>query len=113
MNIPRHYKHQNILQADRYNFHWFVSEQNLIKFNQPSGDIEFTLSGQNACIKLPGAGSTITTFKLYGGMGYLDVDLAHWTKSTETINNITYQVWTKNDPYILNTSHKINFKLKL
>jgi hypothetical protein len=85
----------------------------LVRFNESSGDIEFTLTGQNACIKLPGSNSVLNSFKLDGGMGYLDVDLTSWEKSTETINGIVYQVWTKQDPYVTNVSHKINFKLEL
>lgn len=90
-----------------------VTEQTLIKFNQNSGDITITLSGTGACIKLPGERSTINSFKADGGMGFLDVDLNGWNKTIETINNISYQVWTKSDSYSSNIPHKINFKLQL
>lgn len=88
-------------------------EQTLIKFNQNSGDINITLSGENACIKLPGENSTINSFKADGGMGFLDVDLDGWIKTIENINGISYQVWTKSDSYSSNIPHKINFKLQL
>lgn len=90
-----------------------VLEQVLVKFGQDSGDLEFTLSGQNACIKLPGSNTIINSFKADGGMGYLDIDMDGWINSQETINGITYQVWTKQDNYESNISHKINFKLEL
>lgn len=90
-----------------------VLEQVLVKFGQASGDLEFTLSGQNACIKLPGSNTIINSFKADGGMGYLDIDMDGWINSQETINGITYQVWTKQDNYESNISHKINFKLEL
>ena len=66
-----------------------------------------------AVIKLPGANTTIISFKSNGGMGYLDVDLNGWTESTETLNGITYKVWTKQDSYVSNIPHRINFKLEL
>jgi hypothetical protein len=88
-------------------------EQTLIKFNQNSGDMSITLSGENACIKLPGENSTINSFKADGGMGFLDVDLNGWIKTIENINGISYQVWTKSDSYSSNIPHKINFKLQL
>lgn len=90
-----------------------VLEQILVKFGQDSGDLEFTLFGQNACIKLPGSNTIINSFKADGGMGYLDIDMDGWINSQETINGITYQVWTKQDNYESNISHKINFKLEL
>ena len=90
-----------------------VLEQVLVKFGQASGDLEFTLSGQNACIKLPGSNTIINSFKADGGMGYLDIDMDGWINSQQTINGITYQVWTKQDNYESNISHKINFKLEL
>lgn len=98
---------------------WYIgninsnSEQILVPFGQSSGELEFTLSGQDAYVKLPGSNTIINSFKADGGMGYLDIDMNGWINSQETINGITYQVWTKQDNYESNISHKINFKLEL
>lgn len=93
---------------------WYVgnSKQNLIKFNIQSGLQEFSVSGK-AVIKLPGANTELTSFKVNGGLGYLDIDLNGWSESTETINGIMYKTWTKNDEYPSVLPHQINFKLKL
>lgn len=93
---------------------WYVgnSKQNLIKFDVQSGLQEFSVSGK-AVIKLPGANTELTSFKVNGGLGYLDIDLNGWSESTETINGITYKTWTKNDEYPSVLPHQINFKLKL
>ena len=37
--------------------------------------------------------------------------MSGWTKTTEQINNYTYQVWTKNDAYTSELPHKIQFTL--
>ena len=87
-----------------------VSKQTLVAFNQDSGVRTISLSGI-AVIKLPGSKSTLTSFKVDGGLGYLDVDLTGWTESTEQINGFTYKVWTKNDSYASVLPHQIQFKL--
>ena len=87
-----------------------VSKQALVAFNQDSGVRTISLSG-TAVIKLPGSKSTLTSFKVDGGLGYLDVDLTGWTESTEQINGFTYKVWTKNDSYASVLPHQIQFKL--
>lgn len=87
-----------------------IVEQSLIAFNTSSGDIEIPLSGK-ATIKLPGSNTTLNSFKVDGGLGYLDVDLTSWTETTEVINNYTYKVWTKSDEYASILPHKINFTL--
>ena len=89
-----------------------VSEQQLVQFGVNSGEIDFSMIDK-AVIKLPGANTTIISFKSDGGMGYLDVDLDGWIESTETLNGITYKVWTKQDSYVSNIPHRINFKLEL
>ena len=87
-----------------------IVEQSLIAFNTSSGDIEIPLSGK-AVIKLPGSNTILNSFKVDGGLGYLDVDLTGWTETTEVINNYTYKVWTKSDEYASILPHKINFTL--
>ena len=87
-----------------------VSKQVLVAFNQDSGVRTISLSG-TAVIKLPGSKSTLTSFKVDGGLGYLDVNLTGWTESTEQINGFTYKVWTKNDSYASVLPHQIQFKL--
>lgn len=87
-------------------------KQSLVKFNTSSGTISLTLGGQSV-IKLPGANSSISSFKVNGGLGFLDVDLGGWTESTEEMNGITYKVWTKNDSYSSDLPHQINFTLSL
>lgn len=87
-----------------------VYKQNLIAFNTNSGTQNISLSGQ-AVIKLPGSNTQLLSFKVDGGLGYLDIDLDGWTKSTEQINGITYKVWTKNDSYSSVLPHQLQFKL--
>ena len=87
-----------------------VSKQDLVPFNQDTEIIELTLGGQTV-IKLPGANSKLNTFKVNGGLGFLNVDLDGWTTSEEQINGITYQVWTKNESYTSELPHQIQFKL--
>lgn len=82
----------------------------LVKYNSQSEVMEINLTG-NATIKIPGANSTLDVLKVDGGLGFLDVDLSGWTKTTEQINNYTYQVWTKNDAYTSELPHKIQFTL--
>lgn len=87
-----------------------VTEQTLVKFGQQSSELMVSLSGK-AVIKLPGRNSTLDSFKVDGGLGYLDVDLSGWEQTTETINDYPYQVWTKKDEYVSAMSHKLKFKL--
>lgn len=89
-----------------------VSKQQLVAFSSASGDKTITMGGQ-AVVKLPGSGSKINSFTVDGGLGYTAVNLAGWTESTEELNGIVYKVWTKNDPYQSDLSHKINFTLAL
>lgn len=93
---------------------WYVGDtkQNLIKFDVQSGLQQFSVSGK-AVIKLPGVNTNLTSFKVNGGLGYLDIDMNGWTESTESLNGITYKVWTKNDSYPSILPHQINFKLSL
>lgn len=87
-----------------------IQKQELVPFNQTT-DVTITLTGK-AVIKLPGKNSQLNSFKVDGGLGYLDVDLSGWETSTEEINHYTYKVWTKKDSYSALLSHKINFTLK-
>lgn len=89
-----------------------VTKQALVQFNSSSGEKTITMGG-NAVIKLPGNGSKINSFTVDGGLGYTAVNLGGWAESTEELNGITYKVWTKNDPYQSDLSHKINFTLAL
>lgn len=92
---------------------WYAdgNKQQLIPFNQSSGDITISLTGK-ATIKLPGTNSKLNMFKVVSlGDSYMDVDLSGWTQTTEQLNGTTYKVWTKNDAYSAVLSHKINFTL--
>ena len=94
---------------------WYIgSNENsqLVKIGNSSGEIEITLSGK-AVIKLPGVNSAITSFQLDSGIGFTDVNMDGWEKSTESLNGITYNVWTKLTEYNNSIKHKINFKLQL
>ena len=51
------------------------------------------------------------SLQVNAGMGFLDVDMSGWDVSTTTINNFTYQVWSKKEAYISNLPHKITFTL--
>lgn len=87
-----------------------VYKQKLVAFNTDSGTQEVSLSGR-ATIKLPGANSQLLSFKVNGGLGFLNVDLNGWTQTTEQINGITYKVWSKNDEYSSVLPHQLQFKL--
>lgn len=92
---------------------WYVNnnEQSLIPFNKASGEINLSLEGIPV-IKLPGNNSRIDSFMVDGGSGYLAVNLeGAWEESTESINGITYKVWTKKTAYVDSLPHKINFTL--
>ena len=88
-----------------------ITKQSLVAFGSSSGVIDFSLSGK-AVIKLPGQNTTLDSFLVDGGLGYLNVDLNGWSTSTEMINNYPYKVWTKNDTYSSVLPHKITFTLK-
>lgn len=85
-------------------------KQKLVAFNTDSGTQEVSLSG-SAVIKLPGINSQLLSFKVNGGLGFLNVDLNGWTQTTEQINGITYKVWSKNDEYSSVLPHQLQFKL--
>ena len=87
-----------------------VFKQRLVAFNTDSGIQEISLSGR-AVIKLPGANSQLLSFKVNGGLGFLNVDLDSWEQTTEQINGITYKVWTKKDEYLSVLPHQLQFNL--
>lgn len=93
-----------------YPWYYNNTKGTLVKYNSQSELMQINLTG-NATIKIPGANSTLDSLKVDGGLGFLDVDLSGWTKTTEQINNYTYQVWTKNDAYTSELPHKIQFTL--
>lgn len=93
-----------------YPWYYNNTKGTLVKYNSQSEIMEINLTG-NATIKIPGANSTLDVLKVDGGLGFLDVDLSGWTKTTEQINNYIYQVWTKNDAYTSELPHKIQFTL--
>lgn len=88
-----------------------TDKQQLIKFNQSSGNIEITLSGR-AVIKLPGKNTTLNSFDVWGLGGYVPVDMSGWKESEELINNCYYKVFTKNDTYPEELKHQLNFTLE-
>lgn len=85
-------------------------KQQLVAFGANSGILEISLSGKSI-IKLPGANSQLLSFKVNGGLGFLDVDLDGWEQTTEQINGITYKVWSKKDEYSSVLPHQLQFKL--
>lgn len=87
-----------------------VSKQILVPVNELSGIIEFSLQ-KHAIIKIPGEHSTISSFRLDSGLGYMDVDMDGWVYSTESINGVPYKVWTKIDNYAAILPHRINFTI--
>lgn len=92
---------------------WYYNDTKgkLIEYGTQSPVLDITLTDK-ATIKLPGINSTIDSFKVDGGLGYLDVNMDGWDKSTEEINGYTYSVWTKQDEYVSSLPHKIQFTLK-
>lgn len=91
---------------------WYINsnKQQLVPFNQASGEISFNIGGTPA-IKLPGANSKINSFYVDGGSGFLEVNLAGWEETTNDIDGIPYKVWTKKTAYVDSLPHKINFTL--
>ena len=87
-----------------------VQKQILIPINEVSGYIDISLS-KHAIIKIPGAKSTLNSFRVDSGLGYLDVDISGWEQTQEYINGVPYKVWTKKDEYVAILPHKINFTI--
>lgn len=87
-----------------------VQKQILIPINEVSGYIDISLS-KHAIIKIPGAKSTLSSFRVDSGLGYLDVDISGWEQTQEYINGVPYKVWTKKDEYVAILPHKINFTI--
>lgn len=93
-----------------YPWYYNTHKGTLVKYDTQSNIMEINLSGK-AVIKIPGANSTLDSFKVNGGLGFLEIDMSGWTKSIEQINDYTYQVWTKNDSYASELPHQIQFTL--
>ena len=87
-----------------------VQKQILVPINESSGYIDISLS-KHAIIKIPGAKSTLNSFRVDSGLGYLDVDISGWEQTQEYINGVPYKVWTKKDEYVAILPHKINFTI--
>lgn len=87
-----------------------VQKQILIPINEVSGYIDIPLS-KHAVIKIPGAKSTLNSFRVDSGLGYLDVDISGWEQTQENISGVLYKVWTKKDEYVAILPHKINFTI--
>ena len=87
-----------------------VQKQILIPINEVSGYIDISLS-KHAVIKIPGAKSTLNSFRVDSGLGYLDVDISGWEQTQEYINGVPYKVWTKKDEYVAILPHKVNFTI--
>lgn len=93
-----------------YPWYYNTHKGTLVKYGTQSNIMEINLSGK-AVIKIPGANSTLDSLKVSGGLGFLEIDMSGWTKSIEQINDYTYQVWTKNDSYVSELPHQIQFTL--
>lgn len=87
-----------------------VIKQTLVPVNEVSGYIDISLS-KHAVIKIPGTKSTLNSFRVDSGLGYLDVDISGWEQTQEYINGVLYKVWTKKDEYVAILPHKINFTI--
>lgn len=87
-----------------------VQKQILVPINESSGYIDILLS-KHAIIKIPGARSTLSSFRVDSGLGYLDVDISGWEQTQEYINGVPYKVWTKKDEYVAILPHKVNFTI--
>jgi hypothetical protein len=72
-----------------YPWYYNTNKGTLVKYGTQSKVMEINLSGK-AVIKIPGTNSTLNSLKVNGGLGFLDVDMSGWTKTTEQINNYTY-----------------------
>jgi hypothetical protein len=89
-----------------------VTKQCLVPIDEPSGILEFPLN-KHAIVKLPGADTIITSFRVDSGLGFLDVDMDGWNQTTENLNGVTYKVWTKIDSYAAILPHRINFTIRI
>lgn len=87
-----------------------VQKQILVPINENSGYIDISLS-KHAVIKIPGTKSTLNSFRVDSGLGYLDVDISGWEQTQEYINGVPYKVWTKKDEYVAILPHKVNFTI--
>lgn len=87
-----------------------VQKQILVPINESSGYIDISLS-KHAVIKIPGVKSTLSSFRVDSGLGYLDVDISGWEQTQEYINGVPYKVWTKKDEYVAILPHKVNFTI--
>lgn len=87
-----------------------VQKQILVPINEVSGYIDISLS-KHAVIKIPGAKSTLNSFRVDSGLGYLDIDISGWEQTQEYINGVPYKVWTKKDEYVAILPHKVNFTI--
>lgn len=87
-----------------------VQKQILVPINEVSGYIDISLS-KHAVIKIPGTKSTLNSFRVDSGLGYLDVDISGWEQTQEYINGVPYKVWTKKDEYVAILPHKVNFTI--
>lgn len=85
-------------------------KQVLVPINEISGFLDFSLN-KHAVIKIPGERSTINSFRVDSGLGYLDVDISGWEQTQEYISGVLYKVWTKKDEYVAILPHKINFTI--
>jgi hypothetical protein len=65
-----------------YPWYYNTHKGTLVKYGTQSDIIEINLSGK-AVIKIPGINSTLNSLKVNGGLGFLDVDMSGWTKTTE------------------------------
>jgi hypothetical protein len=72
-----------------YPWYYNTHKGTLVKYGTQSDIMEINLSGK-AVIKIPGTNSTLDSLKVNGGLGFLDVDMSGWTKTTEQINDYTY-----------------------
>ena len=89
-----------------------VTKQRLVPIGEPSGFLDFSLN-KHAIVKLPGINTTVTSFRVDSGLGYLDVDMDGWTESSEVLNGVYYKVWTKVDSYAAILPHRINFTIRM
>ena len=87
-----------------------VQKQILVPINEVSGYIDISLS-KHAVIKIPGTKSTLNSFRVDSGLGYLDVDISGWEQTQEYINEVPYKVWTNKEEYVAILPHKINFTI--
>ena len=87
-----------------------VQKQILVPINEVSGYIDISLS-KHAVIKIPGSKSTLNSFRVDSGLGYLNVDISGWEQTQEYINEVPYKVWTKKDEYVAILPHKVNFTI--